>query len=220
MNQLLTRAVRRRDRACRGGSDWHSSSITMLSEGALLFVAAQAGFIDGPRVLANMAHDSYVPHWFGSLSERLAAHNGILLIGGAALAALWATGGKRLDAARHVLDQRVPDVLAVDDRHGLALVAAARQGQALAAAVRPVRVRRRDVPVDSGRHDLLQVSSEGRLAAPCVVTGLFAGTCFLIHRYYRSVTAEAQGPRRIAGHDRGHRASRTWRRPIPTSTRR
>ena len=67
--------------------------ITMVSEGALLVVAAQAGFIDGPRVLANMAHDSFVPHWFGSLSERLAAHNGILLIGVAALAALWSTGG-------------------------------------------------------------------------------------------------------------------------------
>src|SRR6185369_172796 len=62
--------------------------VTILSEGALLVVAAQAGFIDGPRVLANMAHDSYVPHWFGSLSERLATHNGILLIGSAALAAL------------------------------------------------------------------------------------------------------------------------------------
>src|SRR5262249_46044735 len=30
-------------------------AVTLLSEGALLVVAAQAGFIDGPRVLANMA---------------------------------------------------------------------------------------------------------------------------------------------------------------------
>ena len=67
--------------------------ITMLSESALLIVAAQAGFIGGPKCLANMAHDSWVPHWFGSLSERLASHNGILLIGGAALVALWGTGG-------------------------------------------------------------------------------------------------------------------------------
>jgi amino acid transporter len=67
--------------------------ITMLSESALLIVAAQAGFIGGPKCLANMAHDSWVPHWFGSLSERLASHNGILLIGGAALIALWGTGG-------------------------------------------------------------------------------------------------------------------------------
>lgn len=67
---------------------------TMLSEGALLFVAAQAGFIDGPRVLANMAHDSYMPHWFANLSERLAAHNGILLMGLAAISALFYTEGK------------------------------------------------------------------------------------------------------------------------------
>ncbi|MFN0016965.1 MAG: APC family permease [Pirellulaceae bacterium] len=67
--------------------------ITVLSEAALLVVAAQAGFIGGPKCLANMAHDSWVPHWFGSLSERLASQNGILLIGAAAAAALWSTGG-------------------------------------------------------------------------------------------------------------------------------
>lgn len=68
--------------------------LTVLSEAALLIVAAQAGFIGGPKCLANMAHDSWVPHWFGSLSERLASHNGILLIGSSAAAALWATGGR------------------------------------------------------------------------------------------------------------------------------
>ncbi|MFO0915860.1 MAG: APC family permease [Pirellulales bacterium] len=66
---------------------------TIISEGALLFVAAQAGFIDGPRVLANMAQDSFVPHWLGNLSERLSTHNGIMLMGIAALAALLYTGG-------------------------------------------------------------------------------------------------------------------------------
>ena len=107
MNQLLTEQVRDGTRTAAMARARVYSLITMLSEGALLVVAAQAGFIDGPRVLANMAHDSYVPHWFGSLSERLAAHNGILLIGVAALAALWATGGQRFDAGRDVLDQRV-----------------------------------------------------------------------------------------------------------------
>lgn len=67
--------------------------ITILSAGALLFVAAQAGFIDGPRVLANMAHDSWMPHWFANLSERLATHNGILLMGISALAALLLSKG-------------------------------------------------------------------------------------------------------------------------------
>jgi len=32
---------------------------TLLSEAGLLFVAAQTGFIDGPRVLANMALDGF-----------------------------------------------------------------------------------------------------------------------------------------------------------------
>ena len=47
--------------------------ITILSEGALLFVAAQTGFIDGPRVMANMAIDSWFPHRF-AISFRTANH--------------------------------------------------------------------------------------------------------------------------------------------------
>lgn len=66
---------------------------TLLSEGALLVVGAQAGFIDGPRVLANMAVDSWVPHRFAALSERLTTGNGIVLMGAASLAALLYTRG-------------------------------------------------------------------------------------------------------------------------------
>jgi amino acid transporter len=66
---------------------------TLLSEGALLVIAAQAGFIGGPRLLSNMALDSWVPHWFGSLSERLASHNGILVMGISAIVLLVATMG-------------------------------------------------------------------------------------------------------------------------------
>ncbi len=67
--------------------------ITILSEGALLFVAAQTGFIDGPRVMANMAIDSWFPHRFATLSERLTMQNGILLMGGAALLLMIYTHG-------------------------------------------------------------------------------------------------------------------------------
>jgi amino acid transporter len=67
--------------------------VTILSEGALLFVAAQTGFIDGPRVMANMAIDSWFPHRFIMLSERLTMQNGILLMGGAALLLLFYTQG-------------------------------------------------------------------------------------------------------------------------------
>src|SRR5271169_184752 len=59
--------------------------ITLLSEAALLFIAAQTGFLDGPRVLANMALDRWFPTKFAMLSDRLVAQKGILLMGGAAL---------------------------------------------------------------------------------------------------------------------------------------
>lgn len=74
---------------------WGSTFVvlTLVSEGALLVVAAQAGFIDGPRVLANMALDWWVPRRFASLSERLTTRNGILLMGTAALAILLYTKG-------------------------------------------------------------------------------------------------------------------------------
>src|SRR5512139_1740228 len=51
--------------------------ITILSEGALLFVAAQTGFIDGPRVMANMAVDYWFPRRFASLSDRFTIQNGV-----------------------------------------------------------------------------------------------------------------------------------------------
>ncbi len=70
---------------------WLSSSfvlIILISEAAILFVAAQAGFIGGPRVLANMALDRWFPNRFATLSDRLVTHNGIVIMGGAALGIL------------------------------------------------------------------------------------------------------------------------------------
>jgi hypothetical protein len=67
--------------------------VTLASEALLLFVAAQAGFIDGPRVMANMAHDSWLPHRFSALSDRLTMQNGVLLMGGLSLVMLLYTHG-------------------------------------------------------------------------------------------------------------------------------
>jgi len=82
---------------------WEKSSgypfvlVTLVSEATLLFVAAQAGFLDGPRVLANMALDRWFPTKFATLSDRLVTQNGILLMGSAALAMmLLAHGSVRL----------------------------------------------------------------------------------------------------------------------------
>jgi amino acid transporter len=169
--------------------------VTMLSEGALLVVAAQAGFIDGPRVLANMAHDSYVPHWFGSLSERLAARNGILLIGIAALGALWITGGSvstlvvmysinvfltfslsMIGMAWHWYQQRGKNPI------WLRRCALFAFGATLCLAILGVNIFFK-VFYDYFYH------GQGGGWMTIVVTGVLVGTCFLIHGYYKTVTA-------------------------------
>jgi amino acid transporter len=66
---------------------------TLVSEAVLLFVAAQTGFLDGPRVLGNMALDRWVPTRFAILSDRLVTQNGILLMGAAAMILMIASRG-------------------------------------------------------------------------------------------------------------------------------
>jgi amino acid transporter len=68
-------------------------TIALASEAGLLLIAAQAGFVDGPRVMANMAVDSWLPHRFAALSERLSMHNGVLLMSVTSMAALLYTQG-------------------------------------------------------------------------------------------------------------------------------
>lgn len=67
--------------------------ITLISSGALLFVAAQTGFLGGPRVLVYMAFDRWVPSRFSSLSERLVTSNGVLFMAISAAIVLAATQG-------------------------------------------------------------------------------------------------------------------------------
>ncbi len=79
--------------------DWPSTLaytfilVTLLSEATLLFVAAQTGFLDGPRVLSNMALDRWAPTRFASLNDRLVTQNGILIMGIAAIALMLYSGG-------------------------------------------------------------------------------------------------------------------------------
>ena len=67
--------------------------VTLISEAALLFVAAQTGYLDGPRVMANMAHDYWLPRKFTLLSDRLVSQNGIMLMGVAAVIVIWLSKG-------------------------------------------------------------------------------------------------------------------------------
>src|SRR5437773_764195 len=87
-------------------TNWHAGSVdigtgvvwfTLISEGALLFVAAQTGFLAGPRTLAAMAVDNWVPKRFSHLSERLVTENGVITFGiAAALTLLYTRGSVRL----------------------------------------------------------------------------------------------------------------------------
>ncbi len=61
------------------------SSITLFAEATLLFVAAQTGFLSGPRVLANMAADGWLPNKFTNLSDRFVMRHGLLLISATAV---------------------------------------------------------------------------------------------------------------------------------------
>jgi amino acid transporter len=66
---------------------------TLASEAALLFVAAQAGFIDGPRIMANMAIDLWFPKRFAALSDRLVSMNGVMLMGTASFLLILLSNG-------------------------------------------------------------------------------------------------------------------------------
>lgn len=68
-------------------------TVVLALEAGLLFVAANTGFLGGPAVLSNMAADSWMPHKFRYLSQRLVTQNGILVMGIAALAILLLTKG-------------------------------------------------------------------------------------------------------------------------------
>ena len=77
------------------GTAWARTfiGVTLVSEAALLFVAAQTGFLDGPRIMANMALDHWFPKKYASLSDRLVNINGVLLMGISAIVLMTLTRG-------------------------------------------------------------------------------------------------------------------------------
>ena len=78
------------------GASWLNTGtlICVLAfEAGLLLVAANTGFLGGPAVLANMAVDSWMPHQFRNLSNRLVTQNGVILMAIAAVAVLLITAG-------------------------------------------------------------------------------------------------------------------------------
>lgn len=164
---------------------------TLLSESALLLVAAQAGFLDGPRVLSNMALDSWVPHSFARLSDRLVTQNGVFLMGVSAMATLLYTRGNvttlvvmysinvfltfsltELGMARHWIADRAKEPrwksqLAI---HGTGLV--------LCVSILCVT--------------LYEKFTEGGWVT-AVITSLTIAVCFWVRHHYRSVGASLKG---------------------------
>ncbi len=93
MNAVLLDKVAGSWRIGSWNAGWWFVTIALASEAGLLLIAAQAGFVDGPRVMANMAVDSWLPHRFAALSETLSMQNGVMLMGLTSVGALIYTHG-------------------------------------------------------------------------------------------------------------------------------
>ncbi|HEU5042341.1 MAG TPA: APC family permease, partial [Gemmatimonadales bacterium] len=162
--------------------------LTLFSEAMLLVVAAQAGFTDGPRVLGSMAVDSWVPHRFAALSERLTTMNGILLMGGAALAALMYTRGD----VGHLVVMYSINVFLTFSLSMLAMLRfwyRERRGRE--------RWKRRASLFAGGLLlcvTILAVTVYEKFAVggwlTIAITAVVVGVCFLIRRHYRTVAGE------------------------------
>jgi len=162
--------------------------VTLFSEGALLVVAAQAGFIDGPRVLGNMAVDSWAPHRFAALSDRLTTQNGILLMGVTALAALAYTRG----AVSHLIVMYSINVFLT---FSLSMFGMLRHWRGRRDAATALRVRR-TLLFGAGFVlcatilvvTVLEKFTEGGWLT-VVVTAALVALCFLIRKHYRHAAA-------------------------------
>jgi amino acid transporter len=156
---------------------------TLFAEAALLVVAAQAGFIDGPRVMSNMAHDSWLPHRFGQLSDRLTIQDGILLMGGASLATLLWTRGDIL----HLVTMYSINVFVTFSLSQLAMLRYWTRTRTPG--------RRRGLTIHGSAFALCVAILAGTVYEKggqggwitIVVTSLVVALCFAIRRHYRNV---------------------------------
>lgn len=161
--------------------------VTMISAGALLLAAAQAGFLSGPRVMSNLAVDGWLPRSFQTLSDRLVTANAILFLGVAAGLALWYTKG---DVSKVAVLYTINVFLTFT----LTMVAMLRYWWQQPNGV-PCRRRRLFL------YAVASLVCGGILVATIVthfdglgqialaVTGLLAALCLLIHAHYQSVSA-------------------------------
>lgn len=69
------------------------SPVALFTEAALLIMAAQSGFLAGPRIIANMAADKWLPSKFTNLSDVFVMRRGVMLITAACFALMLYSGG-------------------------------------------------------------------------------------------------------------------------------
>ena len=161
------------------------SILTLGSEAGLLLFAAQTGYIGGPRVMANMALDGWVPRRFSSLSDRLTSHYGVLMVGAAAVASLLYTRGSvDVLVTMYAINVFVTFSLSQLGMTRFSWTRRTRKGQGI-------------VPILL--HSFSFVLCIGILIAVVIlkftqgawvtifVTGLLVGLCILIHRHYGRV---------------------------------
>jgi len=160
---------------------------TLITEGALLFVAAQTGFLAGPRTLAAMAADQWVPKRFNHLSERLVTQNGVITLGIAAAVRLAYSRGSgklllvmysinvfltftrtQLGMVRHWLNVRGTA------KHWRRRLAIGAVGTVVTGGILVITT-------------VIKFEDGGWVTV--VVTGAFVGFCFLVRNHYRRVRA-------------------------------
>ncbi len=182
-------------------------ALFLIAEGAILVVAAQAGFADGPRVLSNMALDSWAPRRFAALSERLTTANGILLMGGAALVALFYTRGD----VRHIVVMYSINVFLTFSLSllGMSLYTLRTRGRGKAKVKAPWK--RRAALFIGGfalcatilGFTIVEKFSQGGWIT-LAVTGTLVAVCLLIRRHYKGVASRLnrafEGLERIPEH--------------------
>lgn len=162
---------------------------TIASEAVLLLVAAQAGFIDGPRVMSSMAADSWLPRRFATLSDRLVMQNGILLMGAAAAALLAYTHGEiRLLVVLYAINVFLTFSLSELGmvRHFIGSREAPRRGRNLAVHGTGLTLCASILCVM-----VFEKLTEGGWVTALITGGLVA-LCFAIRRHYAAVAARVR----------------------------
>jgi hypothetical protein len=162
--------------------------ITLVSEGALLLVAAQAGFLAGPRTMSNMAIDNWLPRRLTNLSDRLVIKDGVVFIGLAALAMLLYTKASvRILVVMYSINVFLTFSLT---QYGMVVHWLKKRGDKWQ---RKIAINALGLLVTAG---VLVVTSvikfqEGGWVT-LVITGAFIGFCLWVHAHYRDTSKALQ----------------------------